>query len=278
MKNYHILWLAAVLTSCHSTNKPDTQAVVKTNIADTAATNHPDQVPDEDTAQDVSAAGCQKTWLATIEQSKVWKLEQGAVYFEAKMAIDADGSPRAYCPDNQGLDYTANAGNAGNWWGIVTDQHGEPVIQKDSDPCPGCYVSPTTLYDKTRSKDNPLRYCNSEQIPFIVLPKKVMDLGGIRIGDLAYVFNTGNRKSCFALFADGGPAGKLGEGSIYLAERLAVNSNARRGGASGGIIYLVFPRSGKGNGYLPSLEEINQAAAKELQKLGGESIIGCLGF
>jgi hypothetical protein len=152
------------------------------------------------------------------------------------------------------------------------------VIQKDTDPFPGCYVSPTTLSDKTLPEYDPLKYCNSEKIPFIVLPKKVTDLGGIRIGDFAYVYNSRNGKGCFALFADGGPAGKLVEGTIALAERLGINSNPRSGGTPGGVIYLVFPRSGKGNGYLRTAAEIDQNASREWQKLGGKSIIGCLGL
>jgi len=279
MKNYHFLLLLAGIASCHSANNRNTTMVGDSALADTVsdiAFHDPAQV--QDTTDTLPPVRCEKTWLTTIENSKVWKLQQGAIVFKAKMAIDADGSPRAYCPDNRGLDYTANAGGPGNWYGIVTNERGEPVIQKDTDPCPGCYVSPTTLSDKMLPKDNPLKYCNSEKIPFIVLPKKVLDLGGIRIGDLAYVYNTNNRKSCFALFADGGPAGKLGEGSIYLAEQLGIRSNPRSGGASEGIIYLVFPRSGKGNGYMPALEEIDQMAARELQKLGGKGIIECLGL
>ena len=38
-----------------------------------------------------------------------------------RFTADADGSPRAYCPGNKGLDFTANAGKEGHWYGVVTD-------------------------------------------------------------------------------------------------------------------------------------------------------------
>src|ERR1700741_4332178 len=70
----------------------------------------------------------------------------GATMYRAKMYIDADGSPRAYGPNNSGLDYTANAGSTGNWYGVVADASGQnPIQQTASDPYPGMYVSTTSL-------------------------------------------------------------------------------------------------------------------------------------
>lgn len=226
---------------------------------------------------DTTPVNCDKTLLTTIENFQVWKLNNSkAVVFNAKMTIDADGSPNAYCPDNKGLDFTANAGKPGNWFGIVTDSNGKPVIQKNSDPTPGCYVSPTTLVDKTLSKENPLKYVNSEKIPFIALPPELLILGNIRIGDFAYVYNTKNKKASFAIFADGGPRKKLGEGSVFLAEQLGINKSPRNGGTGKGIIYIIFPRSGKGNGTLRTPDEINSLGQAELNKIGGAAIIDCL--
>src|SRR3954453_23136110 len=69
------------------------------------------------------------------------------LYFVAGMAIDADGSPRAYHPRGSppGLDFLANAGSSGNFFGIVTDRHGQPIVQSARDPAPGFFVSPTSL-------------------------------------------------------------------------------------------------------------------------------------
>jgi cold shock CspA family protein len=64
---------------------------------------------------------CNLTYLTTIENFDVYTHNQsGAILYRAKFAVDADGCPRAYGPNDTGLDWTANAGYPGNWWGIVT--------------------------------------------------------------------------------------------------------------------------------------------------------------
>jgi len=197
--------------------------------------------------------------------------------FRAKMAIDADGSPRAYGPSNSGLDYTANAGSPGNWWGVVTDNNNNPVIQNSSAPYPGMYVSTTSLTDASFGATNPLRYVNSETVPFIVLPSAVTSIGGISLGDIVYVHNSTNNSGYYAVYADGGPSGKLGEGSIYLASLLRVNSNARTGGTSSAIIdYVVFPQSGSGQGTIPSISQINSIGASQINNVGGTGIVNCI--
>ena len=65
---------------------------------------------------------------------------------------------------------------------------------------------------------------------------------GMRIGDVAAVFYGG--KVAYAIYADRGPRGRIGEGSIRLAQSLGINADPRRGGVGGGVIYLVFPGSG----------------------------------
>ena len=115
---------------------------------------------------------CSLTLKATIETFNVYKHNSSAyILYKAKMAIDADGSPQAYGPNNSGLDWTANAGSPGNWWGVVTDVSGNPIIQGPSDPFPGLYVSTTSLVNSAFSTTNPLRYVNSSTIPFFVLYK-----------------------------------------------------------------------------------------------------------
>jgi hypothetical protein len=57
-----------------------------------------------------------------------------AFFFLSKLAIDADGAPRAYHPalprrpsgSPPGLDDLRNAGRPGNWFAIVTDAAGVP--------------------------------------------------------------------------------------------------------------------------------------------------------
>lgn len=84
----------------------------------------------------------------TTSQSKVFTHGQYTVlklankpgfFFKAGMAIDADGVPSAYHPENKGIDGIEHAGEPGNWWAFVTDNgkpDGKPVVQSKSDPYP----------------------------------------------------------------------------------------------------------------------------------------------
>ncbi len=227
----------------------------------------------------IAQVNCDLTLKTTIEGFKVYKHNpSGAIMYKAKLYIDADGSPRAYGPNNSGLDYTANAGHPGNWWGVVTNSNGNPIIQGSGSPYPGLYVSTTSLMNSAYPSTSTSHYVNSEAIPFFVLPSAVTSLGGIHLGDVGYVYNTSTGLGCYAIFADGGPAGKLGEGSIYLANQIGVNSNARTGGTSAGIIdYIVFPNSGLGQGTIPTVAQINSMGAAKINTVGGTAIVGCLG-
>lgn len=165
--------------------------------------------------------------------------------FCAGMSINADGSPHAYHPDDgMGLDYLDNAGKPGDWYGIVTDKDGVPVLQNLDDPAPGYYVSPTSLANFAYDESNPLRYVDSETIPFIALPPS--HLHGAKLGDLAMVVNTRNGKHCGAIYADNGPNNHIGEGSIALAKALDIPSSPKKGGCDGGIVYVIFPGSDPG--------------------------------
>lgn len=226
----------------------------------------------------LAQVNCDLTLQTTIENFNVYHHNpSGATMFKAKMYIDADGSPRAYGPNNSGLDWTANAGYPGNWWGVVTDANGDPIIQGQGDPYPGMFVSTTSLVNAAYGVTNPLRYTNSEAVPFFVLPSAVVSLGGIRIGDVGYVYNTQTGQGCFAIYADAGPAGKLGEGSIYLAEQIGINSNPRTGGTGLGIIdYIIFPYSGYGQGTIPTIAQIDSIGNAKLTEMGGFAVTQCL--
>jgi hypothetical protein len=186
-----------------------------------------------------------------------------AFFYESGMTIDADGAPNAYHPDNTGLDDLANAGAPGRWEGLAKDPDGEPYIQGPDDPFPGYYVSATALADHSKAVKDPARYVDASKIPFIVLPGGMARQIGARPGDFAVVFNQRNGKSSFAIFGDVGPIDRIGEGSVALAENLGIRSNARNGGARGGILYLVFP--GSGNGRPRTLDEIDTEGRKLLQ-------------
>ncbi|MDP2386376.1 MAG: T9SS type A sorting domain-containing protein [Bacteroidota bacterium] len=228
-----------------------------------------------------SQVNCDLTYTRTLSGFDVYiHNPSGATMYRAKFYIDADGSPRAYGPNNSGLDWTANAGYPGNWWALITDTNGDPILQGPTDPYPGMYVCATSLADANYGLTNPLRYVNSETVPYIAMPTNVLADGGIIRGDVAYVYNTVTGQSCFAIYADAGNNTSIGEGSIYLASQIGVDPDVRTGGTSSGIIdYVVFPNSGFGQGYIPTIHEIDSIGNLYLNRavVGGACIVSCIG-
>jgi len=190
-------------------------------------------------------------------------------FFKTRMRIDADGAPNAYHPEDKGLDFLKHAGKPGDWQGLVSDSRGQPVIQGPHDPYPGYYISQTSLFDKTKQRTDPARYVNALAIPYIVLPSEptLKESGRARLGDFAVVINARNRRLAFAIFADQGPKGKIGEGSIALAELLQIPSSPKTGGVDGDIIYVVFP--GSGNGQPRTAPEIHREGERAFHQWGG---------
>ncbi len=178
------------------------------------------------------------------------------------MAIDADGSPGAYCEADTGTDYLKHAGYPGHWWGIACDAAGRPYKQKNSDLFPGFYITTTSLVNRNYSDSETLRYVNSDSIAYIALPKIFMEKWGVVLGDYALVIYQGD--TACAIVADVGPEGKLGEGSIALARLLGINCNPKNGGLYAGVEYYIFAKSGVGNGIIPTVNEV-QNHKKNLQ-------------
>jgi hypothetical protein len=209
--------------------------------------------------------------IATVGGVRVRRRSgEKALFFVAGMQIDADGAPRAYHPNGSppGLDFLANAGHPGNFFGVVTDRHGHPVVQSARDPAPGFFVSPTSLQNPDRRVEDPRRYVDASAIPYIVLPGLVRDRSGARLGDFATVRRRSNGKVSHAIYADGGPAGKIGEGSIALAKALGLPSSPKHGGTDEReIVYVVF--AGSGNGRPRPKAEIDAMGKKLLDAWGG---------
>lgn len=184
--------------------------------------------------------------LCTLGKVNVYR-DGAAILFSAGMGVDADGSPRAYHPDDvSGLDALANAGHPGNWYGVVT-VGGVPVIQSASDPAPGYYVSQTSLVDGNYPVRDPRRYVDAAKFPYVVVPGslEVPRLAyGVRVGDVAAVIY--GQRVAHAIIADSGPDGQCGEGSIRLADLLGINPDPRKGGVDTGVSYVLFPGSGTG--------------------------------
>lgn len=216
--------------------------------------------------------------------------------WDGPLAIDADGAPNAYGPKGSspaGLDYLANAGTpaapavmgtdelgkpkvlqaavAANWYGILTDTgrpDGRPIIQKMSDPCPGMYISPTSLVDKGYAATDPRRYVDSTQVPYLAAPRDAIKDRGIKLGDVGFAYNRVTQLFCAAVVADVGPKGKYGEGSIALAHALGIpNTSPKNGGAEKDIVVVVFKNSGKG--WPRPAAEINDQVGQLVTAHGG---------
>jgi hypothetical protein len=220
----------------------------------------------------VSQETCEKSKLFTAQHVVAWSSPSGpgAFFYKSGLAIDADGAFRAYHPnDRLGLDSLSHAGHKGNWWALVTENEktsGRPVVQLESDPAPGFYVSATALYDRANPNPrDPHRYVDAATIPYVVLHPKA--LNHAQLGDFATVVNLQNGRISGAIVADeSAPKLPVGEGSIALAQALGVNANPRTGGKDGDVAYLIYP--GSGNGRPRPLKEI-VAKAKELFEAWG---------
>ncbi len=157
----------------------------------------------------------------------------------AGMAIDADGAngqssapvyaPVGYKPDP--LDYLANAGGPGNWYGVVTNEHGSPIVQKDGDPAPGAYVSATSYKHKDLDRTDPRAYVDAHAVIFIVLPSHWrMQAKGVVLGCRAEVLEPKTGKRVPAAVIDFGPKGKIGEASMACAREFGVDDSPKHGG------------------------------------------------
>lgn len=174
----------------------------------------------------------------------------------AGMAIDADGAngqtggvpvyaPKGYTPAP--LDFLANAGGPGDWFGVVTDNNkanGTPVKQNASGPAPGAFVSATSYRWPKLDRIDPLAYVDAASVPYIVLPSHWRALAvGVVLGCKATVEDTKTGKILKAAgVLDFGPKAKLGEASMACAEFFGIPSSPKSGGTSEKrFIYTFFP-------------------------------------
>ena len=202
----------------------------------------------------------------------------GGVVFTAGMTIDADGAPNAYGPHNSGLDYTANARGSHGWVAVVTNQNGRPVTQK-SGPYRGYYVSTTSLRQgDIDNLQDPRKYIDATKVPYIALPSEFATRFNVNLGDLAVVTNQANGRSAYAVFADLGPRGRIGEGSIALAKRLGIACNPRHDSVADGVTYLIFPQSGRHAASHISASNIRSSAARLYHGWGGPRRLRALGL
>lgn len=194
----------------------------------------------------------------------------GVLGWTCPLMVDADGHPKAYHPNGSppGLDYLANAGCPGNWWGLACDSSGNPYVQTSKNIAPGYYVSTTALIAPGLHDREPAKYVDSGFIPFIVLPGKPKFDKNQTLGDLAMVFNNKTGKMSWALYADIGPSNELGEGSMALCDALGINSDPKTGGESKEVIAMIyFP--GSYVDWPAKLEDLSAVAYQLFDDWGG---------
>ena len=206
--------------------------------------------------------------IGNIKGSDIVEEDDGSVTFTAGAQLDGDGAngqfgePPCYAPKSYAgktLDVLANAGGPGNWFGVVTDTGGEdghPVVQGSGDPCPGAFVSATSLHlpgkdGKPLPRSSPFKYVDSATVPFVVVPPMLIrGVAGVVMGCRVVVTNTKNGKNVEAVVADGGPSNKLGEISLACAKAIGVPAGegsthpANSGGVDADshiIHYRLFP-------------------------------------
>ena len=151
-------------------------------------------------------------------------------------------------------------------------------LQLDTDGWPGG----ANQGDSSWQADTSLRYgdgtyVNANAVPYFVLPGAWYSQYGIKVGDLAAIVYKG--KLAFAVFADVGPKGKLGEASLQLfrqlgEERLRPNGRIINSGMGGGVTTIVFPGSKPDAGYQDQsslLSYVQNRGAILFLQLGGNT-------
>jgi hypothetical protein len=254
--------VASLLGACaQSTHKVSDQGISATVPPKKGRSYLPTHDLNDQRTQLIEYVGSVPVYRHTASNAVLWK---------HGLMVDADGSPRAYSPNpGQGLDYLADAGSPGDWWALVTDNgraDGRPLVQKDSDPAPGYYISTTSLQDPAYPQTSTKHWVNASTVPFIVLPLEHHDFGG-RLGDFGVVVDLASGKVAYVTVADLGPPHNLGEGSVALAKALGVNPSPKNGGVGNGIAYVFFPNSGDGT--VKTAAEIAKAAEAHFKAFGG---------
>jgi Fungal chitosanase of glycosyl hydrolase group 75 len=183
----------------------------------------------------------------------------------------------------------------GEWSSIIAGPGGtgpadikgnKGIVQKDG-PYKGFFISKSSLYaEGIKDELNPGHWVDATKVPYLALPFAWKKNGkyhpgpfeelGLKLGDYAVAVNSRNAKLSPAIFADTKVKHKLGESSVALADALDIPSNPKHGGTSGGIIYLVFPSSGAGQGTIPSVQEIQSKGITLFEQWGGmDRLIDC---
>jgi hypothetical protein len=237
-----------------------------------------------------SASTCEFIEWQTFRGTKIFKHKRVSAYFyqPTHLAIDADGAPNAYGPNDSGLDINVHAGYPGSdWWPtvLVPDplNPSKPYVQP-SGKHKGMYVSMTHLKAPGGAPTDPKTYVNAVTVPYLVFPTGFGDLPGVGwMGDFAMARSKDKLRKSAAIIADsgGGPTPPLGEISVKLANVLGGKNVDPRNGAGqpqSPITYVVFPNTRRTPVWPVSANVIDQRGNALLASIGGWSAIdACTG-
>lgn len=201
------------------------------------------------------------------------------------VAIDADGAPNAYHPEDRGIDYLANAGYPdSSWWKnvlVVDPTNREVAYQQPTGQFQGYFVSKTALEDTSKSVLDVQRYVNASTVPYLVFPGNFYRQRGTGLmGDVGVAIHLSTGNMSGFVVADVGPrTAPLGEMSVKLAENLskqAVNPKNGLGAPSGEILYVLFPYSAREYPWPLTVEALQQLPLSLLNDVGGkENLVLC---
>jgi hypothetical protein len=177
---------------------------------------------------------------ACAETTDVLSDRPDVAFYVSKLAVDADGSPRAYHPGDTGAyDYLANIA-VSSLFGIQG--------QGSVGPAPDFYVSGTSLSDPRYPSTRDTRHrVDAGLIPYFVSPASLPVPPGraFKLGALGFVIDLKTGGWSGAIYADSGHA--VGEGSIALAKGLGLDPFSKRhppkvvGFDGKQFLYMVFP-------------------------------------
>jgi hypothetical protein len=232
-----------------------------------------------------------------------------AVLFSSQMAVNTDGAPDAYHPDDAGITHLCNglsvvAGGECVWkaqcmadyrlarsrgfrgsprlcfFAMATDNDGAPLVQGPEDSKPGYFVSLTALKQPGGAARRPQRQqdqLDSHEIPFVVIPKDWPGaFQGLELGDFAVVVRRSTGQMAFAIVGDSGPRNKLGEGSIAAHRALGndpfqIRLGVRRArlGIGGRDVAYVLFPRSLKRGQAITRQLIDEEGARLLERFGG---------
>lgn len=257
------------------------------------------------------AVECSLTRELTFRHAEIGPIQifrdtaSNAIAFAAQMQVNTDGAPDSYHPDDIGITHICNGVSVGQsctwkarclpdfrqakaegfrgptkicFFAMATDAQGVPIIQGETDPKPGYFVSTTALKQPGENVRTPQAQLDSNTVPFAVIPSTWQSTRnpGPRLGDFGVAYRRSTGRMAFFVIGDIGPRNKLGEGSVALHQALGNDPfmmrfgvrRARKGIGGRDVLYVLFPDTAEPEQRLDA-SSIERFAGPQLERFGG---------